>query len=226
MTIKLTEAALHFKMLPHQIKAFQDLQDSLSPMQLEIFASAYRSSQPASRQPVDKLKLLSQRNYRGDLNKDGRDDSFQTCNVHALAMCLNAILNRNIAVAALDAQAIKMPGSRYSHDNLVKISASYNVKSVFNTATPTAKIIEHLDKGLPVIWSNKLTHSGHIVVLAKYNKETKAFFVYDSYGEPMIGNKVVYRDIRKPYWLSLSSFNRFGMNGANSSGHWAHLLSC
>jgi predicted chitinase len=174
-----------------------------------------------------RIKLLSQRDNHGDLNNDGRDDSVQTCNVHAVTMAVNALKkDTNYTVKELDAKVVKMPGSRYSHANLVTLMRGYNVTSEFSTSTPESKLLAHLETGNPAIWCNLLTHSGHIVVIAGYNKTTKKYLVYDSWGEPTnYKGKWIYQDIRKPYWLSQSAFRDSGMNGTNAVSHWLHLVS-
>ncbi len=172
-----------------------------------------------------KVKLVSQRDNHADRDGDGKDDSFQTCNVHSVKMAIFALTGKDISIAELDGAAIKMRGSRYSHANLVTLMAKYGVKSVFSTSTSIATVQTHFDKGLPVIWSNRLSQGGHIVFVAGY-EQGKGYLVFDPYGEPFGKPKAwKYKDVRKPYYLSDASFRNSGMNGIGASGHWVHLLS-
>ena len=174
---------------------------------------------------VSKVKLVSQRDNRADRDKDGKDDSFQTCNVHAVKMGIHALTGKDVSIADLDGAVIKMRDSRYSHANLVTLMAKYGVKSVFSTTTTIETIQKHFDKGLPIIWSNKLTHGGHIVFVAGY-EPGKGYLVYDPYGEPFgKPGAWTYKDVRKPYYLSDASFKASGMNGVRAKNHWVHLLS-
>jgi hypothetical protein len=50
-TIKLTDAAKHYREQPHQIAAWNALQESLSPAQLSEFAQLYRAAPAASQAP-------------------------------------------------------------------------------------------------------------------------------------------------------------------------------
>ena len=172
-----------------------------------------------------KVKLVNQRDNHADRDRDGKDDSFQTCNVHAVKMAIFALTGKDVSIAELDSAVIKMRDSRYSHANLVTLMAKYGVKSVFSTSTTIETIQKHFDKGLPIISSGKLTRGGHIVFVAGY-EQGKGYLVYDPYGEPF-GKPGAwkYKDVRKPYYLSDASFKNSGMNGIGASGHWVHLLS-
>jgi hypothetical protein len=219
--ISLIDAAKYFNSLPGQTKAFDYLTSLLTSQELNQFAILYRDNPVAKRE----ITLLSQRDYKGDLDHDGKNDAFQTCNIHSVAMALD-YYDKKVSPKQIDEYIKSEQGSRYSHASLAKALNNFGVKSFFSTATTTLKIIQHLEAGEVVIWSNKLTQGGHIVLLSGYDKNNKAFNVYDPYGQPSrVGSRWLYQDIRKVYQLSLASFNLVSMNGATSSGHWSHLLS-
>ena len=222
--ISLLQAAKYYKELPHQKEAWDYLTSLLTATELEKFAKLYRSAPVA--EWLIPINLISQRDVKGDLNRDGRPDWYQTCNVTSVAMVVNFYKGLKVTPTDIDKLIVRRQGSRYSHANLAWALSHYSITSKFSTSTLTSNIIESIKSGNPVIWSNKLTSGGHIAVLSGWNETKQAFRIHDPYGEPtMVNGKWQYKDIRKPYWLSLASFNNSGMNGTNASGHWAHLLN-
>lgn len=69
MKIQLTDAAKYYKELPHQMAAFNWLQDYLSDEQLEEFAEMYRSAREVklSSEPGTKLKINFENTWEGVL---------------------------------------------------------------------------------------------------------------------------------------------------------------
>jgi len=238
-------AYTHTKGLPHQVAAWEwlleNLDDStwrklsqiIDPALLEEFLGLYRNAPESEQTNKINIRLLSQRDNKGDINGDGRADWLQTCNVTSCAMVIEAITGKAVSPTELDKRIYRSGRSRYNHADLVKLMSEYGVKSRFSTSTRLSAIKSHLDKGLAVIWSNRLTHGGHIVVLGGY--DDKGFTVYDPYGECFPTNtsrtKWTYKDVRKPYNLSFESFNIVNMNGFNydrgssDPRHWCHLCS-
>lgn len=213
--------------LKHQQDAWGYLESLLTPKEVEEFLKRFRST-PASAKPKvkDNIKLLSQRDIKGDNDGDGRPDAWQTCLITSATMAINAYNNTNHRPEVLDKELRTTFGSRYSHNNVVSLLARYKVKSVFSTATTYDAFKAHLKKGELTLVSSLITHSGHIFLIADYDETKKAYLVYDPNGEPFkSGSKWVYKDIRKSYWLSEASLRSVSANGANSSGLWAHLLS-
>lgn len=230
MTFLFSNAAKYYKELAHQKTAWEYLDSNCPESVKQEFIKLYRSAPtPSPKKEAPKLvrfmRLLSQRDNKGDFNKDGRADWFQTCNVTSCAMVIEYLTGKKVDPQDLNREMTRRGLSIYSHANLVKILSESGVKSIFSTSTPLESIKRHLNQNNPVIWSNKLTHGGHLVVLAQYSSEKNAFLVFDPYGEPFptTNGKWVYKDIRKPYWLSIASFKRATANTANL--HWAHLCS-
>ena len=234
---KLCRAAKYTKGdLKHQNDAWQWLQSQIDVELIEQFIGMYREKKNETVPPEElnntvmlHLRYLSQRDNKGDVNKDGKPDWYQTCNVTSCAMIINYLTGDNITATELDKAVYSRHGSRYNHANLVKLMRDYGVKSKFSTTTSIDSIVKHLQSGQPVIWSNKLTHGGHIVALGGVDIDRQRFYVYDPYGEPFPANssytKWSYKDVRKPYWLSFKSFNTVSMNGRGNKSHWAHLCS-
>jgi hypothetical protein len=230
--ISLSAAAQYYRGYQHQQEAFDYLTGLLTQQELQQFADIYRKpiaeSKPLTR-IVLPVVMQSQRDYgKGDLDKDGKADWAQTCNVHSVSAVVNFYRAAGFTTPQKIDQWIRSnKGSRYSHSSLASALAANGILSTFSTATSTKAIIASLLAGNPVIWSNRLTHGGHIVVLAGVDTEAKYFVVADPYGEPSRNSagKWVYADKRGNYKLSFKSFQQASMNGPNSSGHWAHLLS-
>jgi hypothetical protein len=208
--------------LGHQKRAWDYLLAQTDPTVLAAFLTMYRDAPAVVNVPTRKpISLLSQRDNPGDYDRDGTRDAFQTCNVTSCAMVINSYTNFAVTPHQLD-QLLGFSNKRYSHAELVTLMKKYGLSSTFSTTTPISVIKKHLEGGNLVIWSNRLTHGGHIVVLDKY--EDGKFLVYDPYGEVFFGDKPYYKDIRKPYWLTEKRFNTYSGNGL-SSAHWAHLIT-
>ncbi len=206
-----------------------DLATSYYNQVLNGFTTGKKATTPPTYYGVNpsKITLDSQRDNKADRNRDGKDDSFQTCNVHACKMAIQALTGKVIPISELDNFVINKPGSRYSHANLVELLAKYGVKSKFSTTTTTIALHNHLKSGGCAIWSNKLTHSGHIVLIAGFDTQRNAYKIFDSWGEPFPNGSGGWKYIpsNEPYWLSVASFNRSGMNGVSAKNHWLHLCS-
>ena len=169
--------------------------------------------------------LYNQRIFKGDRNKDGRPDWMQTCNVHSVACVLSGLTRDNVSPSDVYSAIEKFKGSIYAHDALVRAINNWGFSSKFSTLTDIEDAKAHLAKGKPIIWSNKLTHGGHIVSLLAYCPKEKKFLVFDPYGEPTHnGTKWVYNPVSVPYWLSENGVNRANMNRSGATQHWMHLV--
>lgn len=220
--------------LVHQNQAFDWVQSLLTDEELATFADVFRQN-PESLVKQDsvilpKFPLLSQRDVQGDFDKDGTLDKYQTCNITCCAMVIQYLTGVQITPSVLRSEIQAKFGSRYVHSNLVKLLKVYGVKSTFDVSVSHEEIKQCLSEGNPVIWSNKLTRSGHIVVLTGYDDSNRCYRVHDPYGEPhaIAGTSKTqwtYEDTRKPYYLSYKAFDTVNANGVNyyRREHWAHL---
>lgn len=215
--------------LKHQEDAWDYLESLITPAEREEFFKRFRQSSAQTNVVVsvqNKVKLLSQRDIKGDNDGDKKPDAWQTCLITSATMAINAYSGSNHKPEVLDRELRTSFGSRYSHDNVVRLLARYKVKSVFSTGTTYDALKSHLKKGELTLLSTRITHLGHIFLVADYDETKKAYLVFDPYGEPFkSGSRWIYKDIRSPYWLSETSLRSVSMNGANASGCWAHLLS-
>lgn len=213
--------------LKHQEDAWDYLESLLTPQEVNRFFELFRNNKTSTKiQVKNNIKLLSQRDIKGDNDGDGRSDAYQTCLITSATMAINAYQGNNYKPEILDRELRTSFGSRYSHDNIVRLLARYKIKSIFSTATTYEALKAHLKKGELTLVSSRITHLGHIFLVADYDETKKAFLIADPYGQPFkSGSRWVYKDIREFYWLSEASLRSVSMNGAGASGCWAHLLS-
>ena len=109
-----------------------------------------------------------------------------TCNVTSVAMCLYYYgirpARRNKQLEDQLFELVESKGwDRHVHDDLRKVFLSYGIYDVFKMDATWNEVKAHLANGNPVIYSGKLTGTGHIIVLRGYNET--GFFVNDPYGE-------------------------------------------
>lgn len=219
--------------LEHQIKAFDYLESTLTDLEIESFIKLFRAKENALqfKNSLSNFPLISQRDFIGDNDKDGVADKWQTCNIHCCHMVIKFLTGKHVSPLELDNTVRAKFGSRYVHSNLVKLLALYGVKSVFDVSTSHAEIKHHLKQNLPIIWSNKLTHGGHLVCISGFDDDNLYYEITDPYGEPSPANaektKWIYKDSRQSYKLSYQSFDIVNANGFNygKKEHWTHLCS-
>ena len=113
--------------------------------------------------------------------------------------------------------------NRFVHDNMTKVFETCGYKNKFKTDASIDEIKAHLRKGFPVIYSGKLTHSGHIIVIRGFNEDKKCWYVNDPYGEwfssgyrtDLTGENLEY---------SYGLLSRLSMTGLPNK-YWAHFPS-
>ncbi len=219
--------------LEHQTKAFDYLESVLTDVEIENFLKLFRvnDSIPKYKISLSNFPLISQRDFVGDGDGDGTADKWQTCNIHCCHMVIKYLTGKTISPVELDRTVRTKFGSRYVHANLVKLLALYGVKSVFDVSTSHAEIKAHLKQNKPIIWSNKLTHGGHLVCITGFDDDNLYYEIADPYGEPSPvtkdRTKWNYQDSRRIYKLSYQSFDIVNANGFNygKKEHWTHLCS-
>ncbi|MGQ4649937.1 C39 family peptidase [Lyngbya aestuarii] len=118
-----------------------------------------------------------------------RDNRFQpqkTCNVTSVAMCLYYYgirpQNRDEQLEDELFQLCQQHGwNKYAHNHLAKVFQVYGIQDRFKIDATWQEVKAHLANKNPVIYSGKLTHSGHIIVLRGY--DDTGFWVNDPWGE-------------------------------------------
>lgn len=217
--------------LEHQNQAFNFVQSKLSQEEMQQFMTMFRNNPNniTYKHFLKDFPIISQRDFEGDGDRDGVLDKWQTCNIHCCHMVIKYLTGKTVSPKQLDYDVRSKFGSRYVHSNLVRLLAMYGVRSTFDVSTTHAEMKAHLKNGNPIIWSNLLTHSGHLVCITGFDDDNNFYQIHDPYGEPSPRNpertKWQYQDVRKPYNLSYSSFDTVNANGYNyyKKEHWAHL---
>lgn len=227
--ISIVDAFNYYSEQPYQTEAIKYLDSQIDEKTRSKFGNLFRNDTGDNKHFLENFSYISQRDAIGDWNNDGRLEKWQTCNVTSVAMVVEFLTGKKVTPKQLDYLVRKKFGSRYVHSNLVKLLKLYGIHSDFDVSTTHKEIKQCLREGNPVIWSNKLTHGGHIVVITGYDDDNLAYQIHDPYGEPFPTNtartKWRYRDIRSPYLLSYRSFNTVNMNGYlyYKKEHWCHL---
>ena len=225
--ISLVNAFKYYQGETHQNEAVEYLDRQIDPLIKSKFARIYRGE--TNKHFLKNFPYISQRDAVGDWNRDGTLDKYQTCNVTASGMVIEYLTGKKVTPKRLDYEVRTQFGSRYVHSNLVKLLGLYGVHSDFDVSTTHDEIKANLKAGNPVIWSNRLTHGGHIAVITGYDDDNFCYQIHDPYGEPFPVNKErtlwQYKDIRQPYLLSYKSFNTVNANGTGyyKKEHWCHL---
>lgn len=226
--ISIVDAFNYYSSLPHQVEAINYLNEVLPDNIRSQFGEKFRNK-TGNKHFLPNFPYISQRDAVGDWNGDGRLDKYQTCQVTCVAMVINYLTGKNVTPKELDARVRSEFGSRYVHHNLVKLMGLYGVHSDFDVKTTHEEIKECLRSGNPVIWSNKLTHSGHLACITGYDDDNFCYQITDPFGECFPTNlkrtSWRYKDIRKPYLLSYKSFNIVNANSFSAwhKEHWCHL---
>lgn len=186
--ISLKDAARWYGSHPHQIAAWDALEASLPPEQLEAFAKAYRASnaapvKPASTRPTFPLPVPYY--YQRD-SKTGHGE--RSCQSSAIAMCIEYF---NPALIRDDDDYLKLVlryGDTVSQVAHKKALDSLGVKNQFSTSGTEGELIRILNLGCPVPIGilhrgsiKNPTGGGHYVTLIGY--DDKNFHVHDPFGK-------------------------------------------
>jgi hypothetical protein len=188
MSIKLSEAADFFKGLPHQIDAFNWLQDQVSSSVLETFASKYRdgSKQETSKPPVQTQQhclpvlYMSQRdNYR---------DASRTCFSSSCAMLLKYLKPNSIKNDDDYLKVVFSYGDSTDSNAQVKALGHFGVTARFVVNGSRDLIQRQIDANKPVPVGflhhgsvQNPTGGGHWICIIGY--DDKGYWVNDPWGE-------------------------------------------
>lgn len=181
----LVDAANHFDGKPHQIKAFQDLQASLTADQLKRFTDAWRTSTaPAPAKPKFPLAVP----YFGQLDsKTGHAE--RMCFSSAMAMALD-YLDPNAIQGDDDwyLRQVQKYGDTVSSTAQVKAAQSLGFDAQFRMDGSEQDLIKLLDAGIPVPIGilhkgpiSNPTGGGHWITLIGY--DNTHFIVHDPYSD-------------------------------------------
>jgi hypothetical protein len=185
----LIDAVKYFSGKPQEVKAFQDLQNSLTPEQRKLFTDAWRlkaakpSSQPA--QPGSKSPLsvpyFWQRNSKG--SQGGR-----MCQSSAIAMRIEQIDPKIVGDDDSYLSVVNRYGDTVSQSAHQKALESLGLTAQFRQDGTEKLLCSLLDRGIAVPIGilhkgniAKPTGGGHWITLIGYDE--KFFHVHDPFGE-------------------------------------------
>ena len=143
-TIRLADAAKHDEGLSHQLAAWNALQETLTPKQLEDFAELYRAAPAAKPSPfANPLKVLWQSQLDNKSGTGYRECFSSSCAM--LAMHWNKVANDD----AYNAIRSKYGDSTGAQAQLLALR-SLGLKANFHTDGTPAKLEAEIDAGRPV----------------------------------------------------------------------------
>lgn len=186
--VKLTDAAKYYNESEHQVKAWEALEASLTPEQLDLFTKTYRGKQKPPRElpkdastfPLDVTYF-----YQRD-SKTGHGE--RSCQSSSLAMAVEYI---NPALIDDDDDYLKIVlsyGDTVSQIAQKAALDSLGIKNQFRMNGSESDIVALLSKGYPVPIGvlhkgpvRAPSGGGHWITVIGY--DTKDFFVHDPFGE-------------------------------------------
>lgn len=184
--IKLVNAAAYFKNLPHQVKAWEDLQNTLSDEALLKFTIDYRGTNtPSVEFSKNKFPLNVPYFYQRD-SKTGHGE--RSCQSSSLAMVVKFI-NANLITDDDDyLLTVFRYGDTVSQTAQSKALDSLGLKNRFSQTGTESDLIKILDDGMPVpigvLHKGNIespSGGGHWICLIGYDQYN--FFVHDPFGE-------------------------------------------
>lgn len=185
----LLDAIKYFSGKPHEVKAFQDLQNSLTPDQQKLFTATWRSSttkastqpaQPRPKFPLD-VPYFWQRNNKGNQGE-------RMCQSSAIAMRIEQIDPKIVGDDDSYLSVVNRYGDTVSQSAHQKALESLGLKAQFKQNGTEKLLCNLLDQGIAVPIGilhkgsiAKPTGGGHWITLIGYDE--KFFHVNDPFGE-------------------------------------------
>jgi hypothetical protein len=184
-SIRLADAARWYQQLPHQMAAWNELQEGLTPEQLDRFAETYRSG-PAASEVRRVTNPLSPFAYFPQL--DNGPDGWRQCQTSALAMCLAYLRVPGIKDDLDYLRIVKRYGDTTSQATHAEALRSIGVRARFRQNMSHGDALAEIKAGLPVAMGvlhhgpvSAPTGGGHWIVA--YGFTDSAWTVHDPYGE-------------------------------------------
>ena len=227
--ISLRDAARWYGAHAHQVAAWDALEASLTPEQLETFAKAYRAANAASVSPAaakPTFPLPVPYYYQRD-SKTGHGE--RSCQSSAIAMCIEYF---NPALIEDDDDYLKLVlryGDTVSQVAHKKALDSLGIKNQFSTSGTEGELIRTLDLGCPVPIgilhrgpAQNPTGGGHYVTLIGYDERN--FHVHDPFGELDLVNggypNAGPTDGKNQRYSRLSLMKRWLINSSSDGWYW------
>lgn len=186
MTIRLSDAARWDQQLPHQLAAWNELQESLSLEQLTRFAETFRAGpadvRPRPTNPLTAVPFFSQ--------LDSGPDGFRQCQSSAVAMCLAYLRVPGIVDDTDYLAVVQRYGDTTQQQSHALALQALGVRARFRQNTTAAEAKAEIRAGLPVAMGilhrgpvSKPAGGGHWIVAYGFNEDKGAWTVHDPYGE-------------------------------------------
>lgn len=185
----LIDAVKYFSGKPQEVKAFQDLQNSLTPEQRKLFTDAWRSKaakpnpepiQSGAKFPLD-VPYFWQRNNKGSQGE-------RMCQSSAIAMRIEQIDPKIIGDDDSYLSIVNRYGDTVSQSAHQKALESLGLKAQFKQNGTEKLLCNLLDQGIAVPIGilhkgsiAKPTGGGHWITLIGYDE--KYFYAHDPFGE-------------------------------------------
>jgi hypothetical protein len=188
MTIRLADAARWDQQLPHQLAAWNWLQEQLTAEQLDQFAETYRSGPPASEVPRRPTNPLTPFAYFPQA--DNGPEAWRQCQTSAIAMCLAYLKTPGIKDDTDYLRVVERYGDTTEQATHQLALKALGVRARFRQDMTQGQLMAEIKAGLPVAMG--LLHrgpvsapsgGGHWVTCFGFNAETAAYVVHDPYGE-------------------------------------------
>lgn len=185
MTIRLADAARWDQQLPHQLAAWNELQESLTAEQLQRFAETFRAGPPASevRRITNPLTAVP---FHPQL--DNGPEGWRQCQASALAMCLGYLKTPGISDDLDYLRVVNRYGDTTQQQTHALALQALGVRARFRQNMTAGQLKAEIKAGLPVAVGilhrgpvSKPTGGGHYVVV--YGFDETGWRVHDPYGE-------------------------------------------
>lgn len=186
MTIRLADAARWDQQLPHQLAAWNWLQEQLSAEQLDQFAETYRSGPAASEVPRRLSNPLTPFAYFPQL--DNGPEGWRQCQTSAIAMCLAYLRVPGIKDDTDYLKVVDRYGDTTEQTTHQLALKALGVRARFRQNMTQGQLMAEIKSGLPVAMGilhqgpvSAPSGGGHWIVCFGFTDT--AYVVHDPYGE-------------------------------------------
>jgi hypothetical protein len=227
--VTLKEAAKWYNGLPHQILAWDALQDTLTADQQISFSRVYRSipAKPVTPKPIIPAFPLGVPYYYQRDSKTGHGE--RSCQASAIAMCVEYFDPSLIKDDDDYLKRVLIYGDTVSQAAHKKALDSLGVKNQFSMSGTESELIRILNLGCPVpigiLHKGSVqdpTGGGHYVTLIGY--DDKNFHVHDPFGELDLVNggypKAGPTDGKNQRYSRLNLMKRWLINSKSDGWYW------
>lgn len=190
MTIQLVDAARWDQQLPHQLAAWNWLQEQLQPATLSYFAEMYRAAPAAKPGLLDPVPRPSNplRDFPFFSQRDNGPEGWRQCQASSIAMCLAYLKVPGIRDDLDYLRVVNRHGDTTSQAAHAAALQELGVKARFRQNITAGELQAEIKVGLPAAIgvlhhgpASAPTGGGHYI--AVYGYDSSAWIVNDPYGE-------------------------------------------